>query len=225
MEPKLNRIEDKEENQRWTNRTVFEQKALKSTSSLHLREDISLRVSCLSLSLPPLLKSWLISRRKPQFSFKISSNSPFTLKLDRKLDLPLTHPFFSSHLHHSSLPHSPQTFSSTLNNSSIPQNLKMSTIQTRPSPEQDEIDYEGLGGNVPLHINMIAGALAGISEHAVMFPVDVIRVSSAATDSIPERKERIQGNPLEWVMKAQWESDGLMGISFMTFSFMWDSGS
>lgn len=42
---------------------------------------------------------------------------------------------------------------------------------------EEEIDYEGLGNNVPLHINMIAGALAGISEHALMFPVDVIRVS------------------------------------------------
>lgn len=42
---------------------------------------------------------------------------------------------------------------------------------------QEEVDYEGLGEGFPLHINMIAGALAGISEHAVMFPVDVIRVS------------------------------------------------
>ena len=40
---------------------------------------------------------------------------------------------------------------------------------------EEEIDYEGLGDAVPLHINMIAGALAGISEHAVMFPVDVVR--------------------------------------------------
>jgi hypothetical protein len=42
---------------------------------------------------------------------------------------------------------------------------------------EEEVDYEGLGEGYPLHINMIAGALAGISEHAVMFPVDVIRVS------------------------------------------------
>ncbi len=40
---------------------------------------------------------------------------------------------------------------------------------------EEEIDYEGLSANTPLHINMIAGSLAGISEHAVMFPVDVIR--------------------------------------------------
>lgn len=39
-----------------------------------------------------------------------------------------------------------------------------------------EMEYEGLGGNYPLHINMIAGSLAGITEHAVMFPVDLVRV-------------------------------------------------
>ena len=45
-----------------------------------------------------------------------------------------------------------------------------------PPIVEAEIDYEGLGGNYPLHINMIAGSLAGITEQAVMFPVDVIRV-------------------------------------------------
>ena len=47
--------------------------------------------------------------------------------------------------------------------------------------EQVEIDYEGLGGNYPLHINMLAGSLAGITEHAVMFPVDVVRVRGLTT--------------------------------------------
>jgi solute carrier family 25 iron transporter 28/37 len=42
--------------------------------------------------------------------------------------------------------------------------------------EQEEYDYEDLQG-VPLSISMLAGSLAGISEHAFMFPVDVIRVS------------------------------------------------
>ncbi|KAG0142689.1 hypothetical protein CROQUDRAFT_662260 [Cronartium quercuum f. sp. fusiforme G11] len=38
----------------------------------------------------------------------------------------------------------------------------------------DEIEYEGLG-NAGLGINMIAGGLAGISEHVVMYPVDSIK--------------------------------------------------
>lgn len=50
---------------------------------------------------------------------------------------------------------------------------------------EEELDYEGLGNNVPLHINMIAGALAGISEHALMFPVDVIRVSLLSLRPLP----------------------------------------
>ncbi|KZT65651.1 mitochondrial carrier [Daedalea quercina L-15889] len=39
----------------------------------------------------------------------------------------------------------------------------------------DEIEYEGLDPNAGLAVNMMAGALAGITEHAVMFPVDSIK--------------------------------------------------
>ncbi|PWN41931.1 putative MRS4-protein of the mitochondrial carrier family [Ceraceosorus guamensis] len=49
----------------------------------------------------------------------------------------------------------------------------------------EEVDYEGLGEGFPLHINMIAGALAGISEHAVMFPVDVIRTRMQILSASP----------------------------------------
>ena len=45
----------------------------------------------------------------------------------------------------------------------------------------DEIDYEGLGENYPLYINMLAGSLAGITEHGVMFPVDLVRVCARVT--------------------------------------------
>jgi len=39
----------------------------------------------------------------------------------------------------------------------------------------EEIDYEGLPPNAGFAVNMLAGALAGISEHAVMFPIDSIK--------------------------------------------------
>ncbi|KAF9485535.1 mitochondrial carrier [Pholiota conissans] len=39
----------------------------------------------------------------------------------------------------------------------------------------EEVDYEGLPQNAGLGVHMLAGALAGISEHAVMFPVDSIK--------------------------------------------------
>ncbi|KAI8828062.1 mitochondrial solute transporter [Chytriomyces cf. hyalinus JEL632] len=51
----------------------------------------------------------------------------------------------------------------------------------------DDIEYEALP-NSPIHINMLAGALAGITEHALMYPVDLIKTrmqmqSSAASSS------------------------------------------
>ncbi|EIW79265.1 mitochondrial carrier [Coniophora puteana RWD-64-598 SS2] len=39
----------------------------------------------------------------------------------------------------------------------------------------EEIDYEALGSKAGLGVNMLAGALAGITEHAVMFPIDTMK--------------------------------------------------
>jgi len=39
----------------------------------------------------------------------------------------------------------------------------------------EEVDYEALSSNAGLGANMLAGALAGITEHAVMFPIDSIK--------------------------------------------------
>ncbi|KAK2463710.1 hypothetical protein APHAL10511_004461 [Amanita phalloides] len=39
----------------------------------------------------------------------------------------------------------------------------------------EDLDYESLPPNAGLAVNMLAGALAGISEHAVMFPIDSIK--------------------------------------------------
>jgi len=44
-----------------------------------------------------------------------------------------------------------------------------------PSQMVEEVDYESLPSNAGLAVNMLAGALAGISEHAVMFPIDSIK--------------------------------------------------
>lgn len=50
---------------------------------------------------------------------------------------------------------------------------------------EPEIDYEGLGGNYPIHINMLAGSLAGITEHSVMFPVDLVRTRMQVLTTSP----------------------------------------
>lgn len=39
-----------------------------------------------------------------------------------------------------------------------------------------EYEYESLGANSTMTQNAIAGALAGIGEHCIMYPVDSIRV-------------------------------------------------
>ncbi|KAK0553031.1 Fe(2+) transporter [Tilletia horrida] len=50
--------------------------------------------------------------------------------------------------------------------------------------EEEEIDYEGLTG-VPIHISMLAGALAGITEHAALYPVDLIRTRMQILSASP----------------------------------------
>ncbi|GAA5882637.1 hypothetical protein JCM3774_005667 [Rhodotorula dairenensis] len=48
----------------------------------------------------------------------------------------------------------------------------------------EEVDYEGLSTD-SLAINMLAGSLAGISEHAVMFPVDMIKTRMQVLTASP----------------------------------------
>jgi len=49
----------------------------------------------------------------------------------------------------------------------------------------EEVEYEGLEGQT-LGVNMLAGALAGISEHAVMFPVDSIKTRMQVYSTSPQ---------------------------------------
>lgn len=49
---------------------------------------------------------------------------------------------------------------------------------------EDEHDYESLGANSTMAQNAIAGAMAGIGEHCIMYPVDSIRVSSTISSSV-----------------------------------------
>jgi solute carrier family 25 iron transporter 28/37 len=41
-----------------------------------------------------------------------------------------------------------------------------------------DYDYESLGGNSTAAQKAIAGALAGIGEHCLMYPIDSIKVST-----------------------------------------------
>ncbi|KAJ3247229.1 Fe(2+) transporter [Chytriomyces hyalinus] len=48
----------------------------------------------------------------------------------------------------------------------------------------DDLDYEALP-NSPTHVNMIAGALAGITEHALMYPIDSIKTRMQMQSQTP----------------------------------------
>lgn len=45
-------------------------------------------------------------------------------------------------------------------------------------------DYESLGANSTMTQNAIAGAMAGIGEHCIMYPIDSIRVSNVFTTGV-----------------------------------------
>ncbi|KAM0755520.1 mitochondrial carrier [Meredithblackwellia eburnea MCA 4105] len=53
-----------------------------------------------------------------------------------------------------------------------------------PTPTPEEIDYEGLD-HESIAINMLAGAMAGIAEHAVLFPVDMIKTRMQVLTTSP----------------------------------------
>lgn len=53
----------------------------------------------------------------------------------------------------------------------------------RAAPEtttaaEPEIDYEGLPQDVATSTHMLAGAVAGIMEHCVMYPIDCVKVKT-----------------------------------------------
>ncbi|CAG8643719.1 3050_t:CDS:2, partial [Dentiscutata heterogama] len=51
--------------------------------------------------------------------------------------------------------------------------------------EQDH-DYESLPANSSLTANLIAGALAGIGEHTIMYPVDSIKTRMQIINPTPQ---------------------------------------
>jgi solute carrier family 25 iron transporter 28/37 len=57
--------------------------------------------------------------------------------------------------------------------------------------EEEEYDYESLGGNTSMTQNALAGAMAGIAEHCAMYPVDSIKVSLVALQTTSSMLEHV----------------------------------
>ncbi|RCI06361.1 Fe(2+) transporter [Rhizopus stolonifer] len=66
--------------------------------------------------------------------------------------------------------------------------------------EQIEYDYESLGNNSTMAQNAIAGALAGIGEHSIMYPVDSIRTRMQVL-SVPKLTLAIKDTPKKQLKK------------------------
>jgi len=73
----------------------------------------------------------------------------------------------------------------------------------------DEVEYEALPSNAGFGVNMLAGALAGITEHAVMFPVDSIKTRMQVFATSPAAVYTGMGNAFSRIsstegMRALW---------------------
>ncbi|KAH9935925.1 mitochondrial carrier [Epithele typhae] len=82
----------------------------------------------------------------------------------------------------------------------------------------EEIEYEGLAASAGLGVSMAAGALAGITEHAVMFPVDSIKTRMQVFATSPAAVYTGMGNAFTRIsstegMRALWRgvSSVIMG--------------
>lgn len=99
----------------------------------------------------------------------------------------------------------------------------------------DEVDYETLPSNAGLGVNMIAGAMAGITEHAVMFPIDSIKTRMQVFATSPAAVYTGIGNAFTRIsstegMRALWRgvSSVILGagpahaVHFGTYEFVKD---
>lgn len=56
-------------------------------------------------------------------------------------------------------------------------------------------DYENLPTSVSLSTHMTAGAMAGILEHSVMYPIDSVKVRPGGWRGAASRMERVRLHP------------------------------
>jgi Mitochondrial carrier protein len=59
--------------------------------------------------------------------------------------------------------------------SSGPPSALIANQETFASLEEDELDYEALP-TTSLKVQLFAGAMAGIAEHTIVYPIDAIKV-------------------------------------------------
>lgn len=69
--------------------------------------------------------------------------------------------------------------------------------------EADEYDYESLPPNFSLAANMAAGAFAGIAEHSVMYPIDLLKTRMQVVNPSPAAIYTGIGNAIATISRAE----------------------
>ncbi|KAK0256834.1 Fe(2+) transporter [Friedmanniomyces endolithicus] len=70
------------------------------------------------------------------------------------------------------------------------------------SPEE-EYDYESLPPNFSLAANMVAGAFAGIAEHSVMYPIDLLKTRMQVVNPTPAAMYSGLGNAIATISRVE----------------------
>ncbi|KAI5212749.1 hypothetical protein E4T42_05615 [Aureobasidium subglaciale] len=69
--------------------------------------------------------------------------------------------------------------------------------------EDNEYDYEGLPPNFSLAANMAAGAFAGVAEHSVMYPIDLLKTRMQVMSPTPAAIYTGLGNAIATISRAE----------------------
>ncbi|KAL1303142.1 hypothetical protein AAFC00_006574 [Neodothiora populina] len=69
--------------------------------------------------------------------------------------------------------------------------------------EENEYDYEGLPPNFSLAANMVAGAFAGIAEHSVMYPIDLLKTRMQVMNPTPAAIYTGLGNAIATISRVE----------------------
>jgi len=72
------------------------------------------------------------------------------------------------HIYHTDDPH---LFKHTTHNQFI------DTLETNLEHDIDDFEIEGSRGDAPFKVHVIAGSVAGLMEHVLIFPIDTIKVN------------------------------------------------
>ncbi|KAK4556485.1 Fe(2+) transporter [Recurvomyces mirabilis] len=79
----------------------------------------------------------------------------------------------------------------------------------------EDYDYESLPPNFSLAANMVAGAFAGIAEHSVMYPIDLLKTRMQVVNSNPAAMYSGIGNAIATISRVEGYMSLWRGLSSM----------